>query len=354
MKRLKVLTITLIITLLFSSIPITSKASMHPPETSSNSVSISNETNAIDWKGWALDVLWYFAKRLDSGMFSRDPIRNITNQRIELTTGAIKYNSGDVGGSSYIDVDAISRTSYANMDITLKASTSFLNAFVDTIGVTLTKPDGTYAINQQLGHNGLVVYDIKSSSDLGRYRATYAENDTSKWDCGVILYNYNASGGSTKSNTEGVVTSDNTQFYLIPSANRDGISTITKKSTYSVGELYDQFYDSQLDDFVYSLKDASINDIVYVSDIINEIYYDAEHERTIFEFITQFGVAKWPFDGNLTLKYSKGDTIKFKFEVVNEYSTERIKFENIDYFKKAYAKLDDKAITLNINDYIAK
>mgnify|MGYP001198471124 FL=1 len=169
-----------------------------------------------------------------------------------------------------------------------------------------------------------------------------------------MLYNYNASGGSTKSNTEGVVTSDNTQFYLIPSANRDGISTITKKSTYSVGELYDQFYDSQLDDFVYSLKDASINDIVYVSDIINEIYYDAEHERTIFEFITQFGVAKWPFDGNLTLKYSKGDTIKFKFEVVNEYSTERIKFENIDYFKKAYAKLDDKAITLNINDYIAK
>lgn len=353
-KIYKPLSIILITTLLIGNISIVAKAADYTFQTKSNAVSISNETNAIDWKGWALDVLWYFAKRLDSGMFSRDPIRSITNQRIELTTGSIKYNSEDVGGSSYIDIEAISATNSVYMDITLKASTNFLNSFTDTIGVTLTKPDGTYGINQQLGHNGLVAFDIKNSSALGTYRATFAENDSTKWDCGVILYNYNVSNTSAMNYSEGIITNDHTRFYLIPSANRDNVSIMRGSSTYSVDALYNQFYDSNQDDFVYSLKDLSINDVAYVNDIIDEIYYDAEHDRTVFEFITQFGIAKWPFDGDLTSIYHKGDNINLKFIIVSEYSTETIEFENLDYFNKAYAKLNDDSIVLDINDYIIK
>lgn len=319
-----------------------------------------DEVSITDWKDWAYDALWYIAKRISSGFFTKTPVRNITEQRIELTTGAIEYNTGDVGTSSYIDVQAKTDASSINMDVTLKASTDFLNALSDTISVTLTKPNGTYGINQVLGHNGMAVYSIKNSNDLGKHRATFTENDDTKWDCGVIVYDYNVSSVSQMSevyNDNYITDNNHARYYLIPSESQSSESVVQVYNygdinSYTVEEVYNQFYDQGLGEFVYILRDHNIGDEVVVSDVISNIAYDEDLNRTIFEFETKYGAAKWPFDGNLCTQYHKGEIVKFRFDVVSEFKTEDIEFENINYFVDAYRKLNDSDVDLEINNYL--
>lgn len=78
------------------------------------------------------------------------------------------------------------------MDITLTASTDFLNSLFGKIAVVLHSPNGGESpINGTLGHNGMRAYEIASSSQLGIYRAYFSTSNKEKWDCGIILYNYN-------------------------------------------------------------------------------------------------------------------------------------------------------------------
>ena len=230
-----------------------------------------------------------------------------------------------------------------------------MNAFVDTILVSLTNmEDGDMPITMHLGHNGLAVYAIKSTSKLGTYRAMFSEEGSNKWDCGAVLYNYNAATTSLMNVDDNniIFNADKTRYYIRPSASEETVQLCNVQKDFSVSDLYNQFYDNKLQDFVYVLKDLAIGDVIHVKDVISGISYDAENNRTILEFDTKFGTAKWPFDGDLTSIYSVGNRLEFEFEVVNEYEDETMTFENINYFKEAYAKLTDATVSLNISDYI--
>ena len=321
-------------------------------ELSASDMENVSERATPNWAKWALRALWYFARNLSNGVFSQEPIRNITDQRIELTTGSIKYNSGDVGGSSYIDLEVeADNANSVNFDIMLTADTSFLNGLVDTIGVTLTNPDGYYDINQQLGYNGIAIHAINSANDLGTYRATFAENDSTSWNCGAVLYNYNAKSLSEISNNM-IVNSEMTRFYLLPSENFTSKKVGFVNKNLTVDSLYNQFYDVNLKEFVYSLKNYDIGDQIIVRDVISEIIYDEYNNRTILSFETSYGTAKWPFDGNLSSVYKVGDILEFDFEVVCEYTKDDIKLESINYFKSAYEKLSNPSIKVQISDYL--
>ena len=50
------------------------------------------------------------------------------------------------------------------------------------------------------------------------------------------------------------------------------------------------------------------------------------------------GNAEWPFDGDITKEFHKGDELTFQFKIVEEYSENGIVLENTDYAKIAMKK----------------
>lgn len=122
----------------------------------------------------------------------------------------------------------------------------------------------------------------------------------------------------------------------------------------SVEELYDQFWDENLKTHVMRLKDYGVGDSIQVCDTISAVKYEPDKDRTILEFLTKYGTAYWPFDGDLTEEYRAGDEVSFQFQVVKEYDTGSYIFESLDYFQAALNKLDNPEMSLYIADYIAR
>ncbi len=320
---------------------------------------------------WARDVFWEVWK-LKLGKLNdfewanhRPAVRNVTARRIELTTGGIIYNSGEMGNMSRIDVEANSSKTSVNMDITLTAETTFTTGLTNTINVLLTHvSSNTDVISKTLGYNGLTAYAIKTQSCTGEYSARFSTTETHAWDCGVIVYDYNAgsSGGNVEEpysqSDEYVIDSKNLVRYLVPSDTHSlRRSNPLKRNIMNVDMLYSEMYDLELNDFVYQFKTMDIGDTVYVTDVIDKLTYNPGNDRTIFEFNTKYGNVTWPFDGNLLDEFKEGDTVSFKFNVVREFSDNNMTFENIDYAKKAMDRLingKEKSGVVDIYDYLIR
>ena len=360
----KIISLILLITIITQNTIFSLASNTDTEEIVANqTVNVENMSDArdINWKAWIAKALWYIAKAGSSAFYSSQPIKDETTQRVHLTTGAKTFNSGDIGSSCYIDIPV--ESSYpVNMDITLTASTDFVNSFFGKIAVVLRTPSGVEPIDGTLGHNGMTAYEIKSSGQLGTYRARFTTTNKEKWNCGIILYNYNATGtyamliDDNGKEKDIIINEDKQMYYIIPSDRHleNRIYYSEDSQEYSVSNIYELYYDEDMKDFVYNFSNVSIGDKLKVTDTIKDVSYDSSNNRTIFKFDTRFGEAIWPFDGDLTHQYSAGEEVSFIFEVVKEYQTDNYTFENLDYFQMAREKLDNADIALNIDDYIVE
>lgn len=153
-----------------------------------------------------------------------------------------------------------------------------------------------------------------------------------------------------------VIDWENQRYYIIPSESFDvaAASMMANRNArvLSVSDLYSEFRDEGMKDFVYSLKSYQAGDKLEVADVISDLVYEEKEDRTILEFDTQYGTAYWPFEGNLLSQFRPGDQVHFEFEVISEYATDEYTFENIDYFNTAAQRLLDDTVSLNISNYL--
>lgn len=310
------------------------------------------------WVDWAAAAIKWVIYKVDNVLYNVSASKEVGSNYVRVSSGSIEYNNGTNGSSSYIDINARSpylSSGNPNMSISLSTSCSFLTGLTDVMAVTLTNPSGSYVINTTLGMNGITSYGVKKASAQGTYRATYAVTKNQKWTAAARLFDANTPTRSSFDidNQNMVIDWDDNKYYYIPT-NDETVSTValSSENILDVDQLYEQFWDSKLNEYVYDLKNFVVGDNVIVSDSIKGITYDAEKERTILEFDTRRGTAYWPFDGNLLDQYNVGDQVTFVFNVVQAYESEAYVFENLDYFQHAEDKLFDSLVNVNIADYL--
>jgi len=212
--------------------------------------------------------------------------------------------------------------------------------------------------------NGSALYEVNTTAKMGTYKATFTVTEKQKWTPSVRLYD-DAAPSSTR--TAGMETFSAGQIVMTPDGNKqytlptDSVINAVYGETFtntaymmSVEELYDQFWDENLKTHVMRLKDYGVGDSIQVCDTISAVKYEPDKDRTILEFLTKYGTAYWPFDGDLTEEYRAGDEVSFQFQVVKEYDTGSYIFESLDYFQAALNKLDNPEMSLYIADYIAR
>ncbi len=310
------------------------------------------------WIDWAATAIKWIIYKIDNAVYNVSASKEIGSNYVKVSSGSIEYNNGTNGSSSYIDINARSpynSSGNPDMSISLATSCSFLTGLTDVMAVTLTNPSGSYVINTTLGMNGITAYGIKKASAQGTYRATYAVTKNQKWTTSATIFDANTPTKSSFdiNNQNMVIDWNDNKYYYIPT-NDETVSTfvLSNKDILDVDELYEQFWDSKLNKYVYDLKNYVVGDNLIVSDSIKDITYDSEKKRTILEFDTRRGTAYWPFDGNLLSQYNVGDQVTFAFSVVQAYASKSYVFESLDYFQHAEDKLYDSSINVNITDYL--
>lgn len=110
---------------------------------------------------------------------------------------------------------------------------------------------------------------------------------------------------------------------------------------YLTNMLLKQFYDEGIQNYVTSLKDYDIGDKLIFSDVIGKLEYDVERGCTYISFDSETGAVSWPFRGNLTSRFSVGSRLTLEFEIVEDFTSNGIVFENIDYFVEGYLALQN-------------
>ncbi len=102
----------------------------------------------------------------------------------------------NIGNMVRIDVEANSVTTAVDMDITVKATCSFVAALNHTMSVILThEASNTDVLYTNLGYNGMAAYAIHTQAMTGNYNARYVTDEEVTWDCGIIIYDNNVGGG---------------------------------------------------------------------------------------------------------------------------------------------------------------
>lgn len=315
---------------------------------------VAPSPKGINWKQWAARKLYWIIRLIDYSLFYVAASKTVGTNNVRVTSGSIEYNNGTNGPSSYIDVEATSPysgTPYIN--ISLSVTTTFLTSFTSVMAVTLTNPSGSYVINTTLGNNGIKVFTVNSAAAEGTYRATFSVTAREKWSGSVWVYDHNGPASRTLEEADCIVNESRGKCYLIPSKNVNRSEDQHPKDELNVDELYEQFWDEKLEEYVYLLTDYDIGTSLIISDTIHSITYDEILDRTIIGFLTRRGEALWPFDGNLTDRYSVGNFVSFSMRVIPEYEDGRYTFESLDYFDAAERKLIDREAPLEIDDYLA-
>lgn len=322
-----------------------------------DSENTSTKANST-WVDWAKTAIKWIIYKIDNAVYNVSASKEIGSNYVRVSPGSIEYNNGKNGSSSYIDI--VARSPYMssgnpNMSISLSTSCSLLTGLRDVMSVTLTNPSGSYVINTTLGMNGIKAYGITKASAQGTYRATYAVTENQKWTTTATIFDSNTPTRTFLDidDREVVIDWEHNKYYYIPTEDVLEENTMLFNSEFlSVDQLYEQFWDCKLGEYVYNLKNFNVGDNVIVSDLISGISYDSENDRTILEFNTSKGTAYWPFDGNLLEQYSVGDRVTFAFKVVQTYMSGEFVFESLDYFQHAENKLFDSSVSVNITDYL--
>lgn len=367
MKRLSALILSCVLI-----VSLTLPAFAVSPEVHSD-VGVAKEMrDSIDWKEWAKEVIVWLIKQVDDAVYYKEAIKTVESDFIELSPGTISFNENRNGpAAAIIDIVANSnyriregKISHPDMTISVSASCSLLTGLQNKIAVMLISPNADIVINKTLGMNGSALYEVNTTAKMGTYKATFTVTEKQKWTPSVRLYD-DAAPSSTR--TAGMETFSAGQIVMAPDGNKqytlptDSVINAVYGETFtntaymmSVEELYDQFWDENLKTHVMRLKDYGVGDSIQVCDTISAVKYEPDKDRTILEFLTKYGTAYWPFDGDLTEEYRAGDEVSFQFQVVKEYDTGSYIFESLDYFQAALNKLDNPEMSLYIADYIAR
>ena len=324
---------------------------------------------ATTWYTWvAKTALKWAIYKIDNSLYNVPASKSYARDYYRVCSGSIYYNANGNGSTTYTEINA--RTAYKTVDMTvsISASSSFLNGLTGTIAYSLVK-EGSFAPVKSgtLGMNGAAYYNITSSAKQGNYCVYYSTPNKQKWTSTVTLYDNAAPvvpnlpydiGKPIIENQ--FIDEENMRVYNIPSqqfmeqkAVADTRAAGSRKNTLTADELYEEFWDEGLNDFVFNLKSYREGDKITVKDVIVDAVYDADEDRTVLELHTKRGPAYWPFDGDITAKYGKGDTIKLTFTVEEESNHGPVQLLTLNYFKVAEKALVDEGVAVQISDFTA-
>lgn len=87
------------------------------------------------------------------------------------------------------------------------------------------------------------------------------------------------------------------------------------------------------------------------SDISRSLKYDVQKDCIYISFDSMTGTVSWPFKGNLTARFHTGERISLEFIVVEDFVSDGITFENIDYFVEGYIASQNNSF-LSIDKYL--
>ena len=318
------------------------------------------ETNASDaavkyiWKAAFQIVKWVLIKG-DNSFFNRSPeIREGENWSAS-SSGSVAFGNG---ANDVRRVKFTTNVSTAHNHLSVFAQTS-VTGWLEKISIFIEDRNGNEIAGGQVTHDQHVLtsYDLP----LNTYTTYYVYNKNRNWDCWIYRYDFSADYLSrTKNTTSGqvadMVYNPYTQkSYIIPS---DFSSTSFRSRSRKNGnvltaqDLVNEFYDRKLNCSVSRMKNYDIGDTVYVNDSVVDLEYDnANNITTIYLGNTTEGAFAWPFTGDLRNQIKVNDQLTFKFNVVEEYSTNEYSFETLDYLYESYGLINNNTAA-NINDYL--
>lgn len=330
----------------------------YTPSIEDEQETVTVEARKITWVSWAAKAIYWLIEQINDELYEVEAETEVGDNYVRVSSGSIEYNDGENGPTSQIDIEAATNF-YVNgkpdLTISISASTSFITALSSVISVyVMNSETDESVVNQNLGHNGITAFSVDNTRDEGTYNAMFTTSENKKWTTSVQLIDFNAPTSRALEDEDALVIDwNNNRYYKVPTQIVDEYQTASMGgSPKSVEELYNEFWDEGVGDFVYSLASYAIDDKIVVEDEISSITYEEDLDRTVLTFSTEYGDAPWPFDGDLRERFSVGDMIQFEFSVVEEYSDGMYTFENIDYFKTAMEKLMDSEVSLKIDDYL--
>ncbi|CAG9620910.1 hypothetical protein [Sutcliffiella rhizosphaerae] len=336
-------------------------------EASSNSyideeITVSNWARNIGVKG-----LFAALDRASQHLFNRSPSNSYGGTRDTSSSGTIHFNQGSQKVASVRkDVQVVKR----GHEVEMWANNHNLLSPTAKIVVLLTTPGGSDVINRSVGHNQ---YSWYKATSTGQHRARYITSNAHSWTLWQAYYHWgdlasvctgctqsigdeNNSASFTKANNENgdTVTFENVdgRKHVVSESNQNAKAKNNINSTnnsLTLGELYLDFYDEDLEVLTDTPKSFTENDIVVVSDTIADIQFIEETNETEFLFTTPYSNQTVNFSGDLTHNYKVGQEISFKFEFVKIYPDKE--YLTLDYRKQVE---DNDNIAPSIKDYLAK
>lgn len=328
------------------------------------SVNLVEETRSLTSIAleFAKEVFWYYAKKGAETVFRKYEEKSVVTggNYVQNSTGTIDFNKGDVGAS--IKVQANLNRSNLEIDAFAQKS-SFIPDFFSHIVVTISSPSGNIITSRSVTHNQHTY--VKSGSPYGKYSIMFTDEDEAAWNCYHIVTDYNLTARSQLLNRyiniynengdiiPSVYDSNNQITYVTPSneAIKFKNEFFSKEKYLSANDLSDESFDAERDILVNDFKHYNIGDQLLFKDIIKKIEYNNEYNYTAISFDCKNQLVTWPFKGDLTNRFKVGQEIKFKFNVVEEFSYQDEKFENIDYAVEGKEKLKNNDYEI-IDDYL--
>lgn len=263
--------------------------------------------------------------------------QNIYDNSIDISSGTIGFNNkGDSGYGSSSKHDV--KVENIGEQIQTFAETDFINMFTAKISVIITNPFNSDVLSKTVTHEQYVLYNPTAT---GTHTIRYVDENKLNWNLYITLRNYQISPSFNYLQETSVIDSQGTELpavyngdkiYIIPSKNHKETGSKQKlsKTTLSLVDLQNQFYDTTLQKNVRSLKNYNIGDSIHFKDTIASIKYDSDNNRTLIGFYDKDGdIVDWVFSNDLSNRFSVGDTIDLNLHVVEEVSG----FENIDLIK---------------------
>lgn len=302
-----------------------------------------NSINDVFWDLFLTGVDWVISK-ISGAVFYREPDVVEGPNWCQVSTGSLTYGNDDD------DIRRVRRELDLPQKFTIDAwaQTDWHN-WLEKINIWIEDEDGYEVAGANATHNQHVIH----YADPEYYELYYSSSD-GEWDHYVMLLDFTEdSEGYSADKIKYAVNSDGTKFeymldensnkhYVLPSGIFNA-NTSFRKNVLDNGialnarDLYYQFYDSELKISVNALKDFDVGDSIIFEDTIKDIKYDHETNSTKIYFdCLDSCELMWPFNGDLTEKYVVDDSLRLKFEVVEEYSEDSYVFENLDYILEGY------------------
>jgi hypothetical protein len=253
------------------------------------------------------------------------------NGAVGTTTGSRLYNDDDSWAQTKVKFQNYYDSIYAF------GLTSPVNSWTKKIGIMIRRDSsGVIVAGGNVGHDeGITAYRMST----GNYTVIYNIHDPIKWNLGVFYF-FNNPPCTQCLPTEGpkplaldeqqsnnLYHFKNNLSFIIPQQEafkENNTNSKLKKSFLTINDLLNDHFDEELQDYAHSLKSFNVGDSIIVSDTITDIYYDSDKNATSLGFdywdktsSNEISKIYWEFNGDLMSRFSIGDSVSFKTEVIS-------------------------------------